>query len=137
MKVFEDQENRLLAGGLQYQTSDGIEITAAALSRIERVPAGVVDGDVEQGQYRGKRRFEPFVERQCFLDHLPAYFVLLVPILDRKVALEKCDHGQVARRSSERDRGGLKNQPAQQPMRVGELVKKTRFANAGLANDRH
>src|SRR6266702_1782875 len=137
MKVFEDHENRLLASFPQQQTSYGIEIAASALNRIERVPAGVIDGYIEQGQYRGKRRFKPFVERERFLDHLPAYFVLLVPILDSKVALEKCDHGQIARRSSERDRRGLENQPAKQPMRVGELMKKTRFSDAGLANDRH
>jgi hypothetical protein len=137
MKVFEDQENRLLASFPQQQTSYGIEIATSALNRIEGVPTLVIYGYVEQGQYRGKRWFEPLVERECFLDHLPADFVLLVPILDRKVALEKCDHGQVARRSSERDRCGLKNEPAKQPMRVGELMKKARFANAGLANDRH
>jgi hypothetical protein len=117
--------------------SYGIEIATPALDWIECVPAGVIYRYIEQGQYRGKARFKPFVERECFLDHLAADFVLLVPILDRKVALEKCDHGQVARRSAERDRCGLKNQPAKQPMRVGELMKKTRFADAGLADDRH
>src|SRR5947207_1302261 len=114
MKVFEDQENRLLASCLQYQTSNGIETMTPALNWIERVPGGVIYGYVEQSQYRRKCRFKSFVERECFLDHLLAYFVLLVPILDRKVALEKCDHGQIARRSSERDRRGLKNQPAKQ-----------------------
>src|SRR6266702_3807827 len=101
MKVFEDQEDRLLAGFPQQQTSYGIEIAAPALNRIECMPALVVYGYVEQRQDRGKRRFERIVERERFLDHLPADFVLLVPVLDRKVALEKCDHGQVARGSSE------------------------------------
>ncbi len=63
--------------------------------------------------------------------------MLLVAVLDRKVVLEQCDHGQIARRSSERDRRGLENQPAKQPMRMGEFIQQTRFADAGFADNGH
>jgi len=50
------QQNGLLASFPQQQTSYGIEIAASALIWIERVPAGVIDGYIEQGQYRGTSR---------------------------------------------------------------------------------
>src|SRR2546427_4537549 len=58
------------------------------------------------------------------------------PILDLEVALEEVDHRPVTRRLAVRDRGAFKDEPALQPMRVGELVDEARLAHSRFADER-
>jgi hypothetical protein len=114
----------------------GVERALAPLTRVERLPRGVVDGHVEQSQQRWLRRLQRFVESQQLASHPLADLAQVVPVLDLEVTLEEVDHWQVARCLAVGDRGAFEDQPALEPMRVGELIDEARLADAGLADDR-
>jgi hypothetical protein len=70
----------------------GVERALAPLTRVERLPRGVVDGHVEQSQQRWLRRLQRFVESQQLASHPLADLAQVVPVLDLEVTLEEVDH---------------------------------------------
>src|SRR5262249_56049742 len=52
VKVFEDQEDRLLAGLAQQQSRHRVERASPAFARIERPPLVIVGRNIEQGEQR-------------------------------------------------------------------------------------
>ena len=122
MQIFEGQEQRLLLGFPKQQPLDGVEGALPALSRVERLPSGVVHGHVEQGQQCRHRRLQGFVKGEQLAHHLLPDLAQVVPVLDLEITLEEINHRQIARRLAVRDGGALEYQPAVQAMRVGELV---------------
>jgi hypothetical protein len=64
VKVFEDHEQRLLAGLSQEKVPHGIESGAAPLRRIERLPRGIVHAGVEQGQECWQQGAKALIKRE-------------------------------------------------------------------------
>jgi hypothetical protein len=136
VEIFEDHEKGLLTRLPQQQPPHGVKGLPAPLSRLERLPRGVVHGHVEQGQQRWQRRLERAVEREQLAGHLLPDLAQVVPVLDLEIALEQVDHRPVARRLAVRHGGALEDQPALQAMRVDELVDEAGLAHARLADHR-
>jgi hypothetical protein len=51
---------------------DGIEGALPALGGIERLPVGILEGHIEQGQQRRQGGLQRFVEREELASHLLA-----------------------------------------------------------------
>src|SRR5262249_136637 len=91
----EDDEERLRLALAQQQSLDGIEGALAALRGIQGLPAGIVDGDVQQGEERIQRLTESLVKREQLAGDLFADSSSFVPVCDLEVDLEEVDDWQV------------------------------------------
>ena len=72
VQVLEDHEQRLLLALPEQEPLDGVEGALPALGRIERLPGGVLDGHVEQGQQGRQGRLQRPIQRQELAGHLLA-----------------------------------------------------------------
>jgi hypothetical protein len=98
VQVLEDHEHWLRLAFPEQDALDGFEGALPALGGIERLPAGVLDGHIEQGQQGGQGRLEDAIQREELASHLVANFAVSVAILHLEVGLDQIDDGQVARR---------------------------------------
>ena len=72
VQVLEDHEERLLLALPEQEALDGVEGALPALGGIERLPLGVLDGHVEQGQQGGQGRLQGSIQREELAGHLLA-----------------------------------------------------------------
>ena len=82
VEILEDHEQRLDLALPQEQPLDRLQGPLPALRRVERVPRGVLDGDVEQRQERRQERLQRAVQRQELARHLLADRPRVVALLD-------------------------------------------------------
>ncbi len=82
----------------EQEVLDGIERALSALGGIERLPGGVLDGHVEQGQQGGQDWLEGPIQREQLASHLLADLAVRFAIVHLEVGLEEVDDGQVAGR---------------------------------------
>ncbi len=123
VKVFEDQEDRLLARFAQQQSRHRVERAPATFGGIERSPLGlVVKGNVEQGEQRRQGGLQRFVEREHLARHLFSNLAESVAALNLEVAFEEIDHRQITRRLAIRDRCRFQDRPAPEPKGGDELI---------------
>ena len=127
VQVLEGHEERLPLALPEQEVLDGVEGALPALGGIERLPGGVLDRQVEQGQQGGQDRLEGPIQREKFAGDLLADLAVGLAIVDLEVGLEEADDGQVAAsgdqeseppataRGTSRGRTG----PAHQPVRGG------------------
>ncbi len=103
--------------------------------RVERVPCGIVDGDIQQRQQRRQERLQRAVQHQELARHAFADLRGSSRSWIRQYAFSKLDDGQVRRGLPIGDRAALEHQPAVRTVRPRELPDEPRFPHAGLAHD--
>ena len=132
VQVLEDHHQRLDLALAQQQALDRVERLLAPLERIEGLPGRLVHRHVEERQEGGHGGPERRGERQDLPRDLLPDLPRVVAALDREVAAEQLDHGQVGGGLAVGDRGGLHDQPAVHAVGVGELPEEPRLAHARL-----
>ena len=119
----------------QEQALDGIEGALPALTGIERLPVGVVDGRIEEGQHSGQGRLERPIQREELAGHLLADLTVSLPIMDLEVGLEEIDDREVARRLAVGHGARFQDEPVLGPVGVGELVDEAGLPHTGFPHD--
>jgi hypothetical protein len=119
------------------EPSNGFEGAAPTLLRVEPLPRGIVDVDIEQGEERGKHGEKRWVEVEESRGHPFPYGARVIPFLDVEVASEEGDHGPVGRARVERSGEGLEDPPLVREMAGRELSREAGLAHARLAHERH
>ena len=112
VEILEDHEDRLDLAFSKEQSLDRLQGALPALGRVEGVPRGIVDGDVQQRQERRQERLQRAVQRQELAGHALADRPRVVTLLDPAIRLQQLDDGQVRRGLPVRDRAALEHQPA-------------------------
>ena len=110
VQVLEDEQERSCLGLAQEEPARGLEDATLALRRIELLPRGIVDGDVEQREQRGQDRGERAVEREraCRSTLRERIARAVVALLDLEVVAQQVDHRQVGR-------GACRRRPRRSP----------------------
>ena len=85
MKVFDHEHDGLHLRLAQKEALDGVERPLPALTRIQRFPGGVVDGDVQQREDRCQARLERPIQAHHFADDFLADLGDIVAGLDLEV----------------------------------------------------
>ena len=134
VQVLEDHHQRLGFALAQQQALDRVEHLLAPLERIEGVPGRLVHRHVEERQEGTHAGRERGGDRQDLPRDLLPDLPRVVATVDREVAAEQLDHGQVSRGLTVGDRGGLHDEPAVHAMGVRDLPEETRLAHARLAD---
>ena len=132
VQVLEDHEERLPLALPEQEVLDGIEGALPALGGIERLPVGVLDGHVEQGQQGGQDRLEGAIQREELAGHLLANLAVGFAIVHLEVGLEEVDDRQVAGRLAVGHGAGFQDEPVLGAVGVGELVDEAGLPHAGL-----
>ena len=107
VQVLEDHHQRLDLALAQQQALDRVERLLAPLERIEGLPGRLVHRHVEERQEGGHDGRERRGERQDLPGDLLPDLPRVVAALDREVAAQQLDHGQVGRGLAVGDRGRL------------------------------
>ena len=89
VEILEDHQERLDLALSQEQPLDRLQGALPALRRVERVPRGILDGDVEQRQERRQERLQRAVQRQELAGHALADRPRVVALLDPAVRLQR------------------------------------------------
>ena len=105
------------------------------MRRIEGVPRGIIEGDVQQRQQGRQEWLQCSVQRQELAGHAFADLPLVVTLLDPAIRLQQLDDRQVRRGLPVGDRAAFEHQPAMGTVRPRELPDEPRFPHAGLAHD--
>ena len=105
------------------------------MRRVEGVPRGILDGDIQQRQQRRQERLQRAVQHQELAGHAFADLPRVVALLDPAIRLQQLDDGQVRRGLPVGNRAALEHQPAVGAVRPRELPDEPRFPHAGLADD--
>ena len=134
VEILEDHQERLDLAFPEEQSLDRLERPLPALGRVEGVPRGVVDGDIQQRQERRQERLQRAVQRQELAGHSLADRPRVVALLDPAIRLQQVDDGQVRRGLPVGDRAALEHQPAVGAVRPRELPDEPRLPHAGLAH---
>src|SRR6266498_1243506 len=111
VQVLEDQEQRLHLALAQQQPLDRIEGALPALRGIEGLPAGVVDGDVQQGEEGMQRVGEGLVQSEELAGDFLADLPRVVPVPDLEVDLEEIDNRKIDAGPAVGDGAGFEDQP--------------------------
>ena len=69
MEILEEHQQRLDLALPEEQSLDRIERPLPALGRVERVPCGIVDGDIQQRQQRRQEWLQRAIQRQELAGH--------------------------------------------------------------------
>src|SRR5262249_3436701 len=89
VKILEHEEQRLSLALTNQEPLDGIDGALTALRRIESAPQAVVNRHIKQREERGRGRREGLIERAELVGDFFPNLVVVVPILDREIRLEK------------------------------------------------
>jgi hypothetical protein len=134
MEVLKNEQERLDAALGKEQAFYRVERPMAALTRVTRLPLGIIDWDLEQSQEGWKRRLKSAIQRHELSGDFLTDVALIVTITDLKIRLEQVDDRQVWRRPSVGDGPALEHEPAG-PVHVRELEEEPRFSDACLADN--
>ncbi len=110
-------------------------MTASRVGGIERLPVGVIDGHIEEGQQRRQHGLQRFVQGEELARHLLADLAVGLAIVDLEVGLEEVDDGQVAGRLAVGHGACFQDQPVLDPVGAGELVHEAGLPHAGFPHD--
>ena len=119
----------------EQEVLDGVEGALPALGGIERLPLGVLDGHVEQGQQGGQDRLEGAIQREELAGHLLADLAVGLAIVHLEVGLEEVDDRQVAGRLAVGHGARFQDEPVLGAVGVGELVDEAGLPHAGFPHD--
>ena len=119
----------------EQEVLDGVEGALPALGGIERLPVGVLDGHVEQGQQGGQGRLEGPIQREELAGHLLANLAVGLAIVHLEVGLEEVDDRQVAGRLAVGHGARFQDEPVLGAVGVGELVDEAGLPHAGFPHD--
>ena len=122
VQIFKDHEDRLPLTLPEQEVLDRVERALPALVGIERLPGGVLDGHIEQGQQGGQDRLEGSIQREELARHLLADVAVGLAIVHLEVGLEDVDDRQVAGRLAVGHRARFQDEPVLDPVGVGELI---------------
>ena len=103
-----------------------------ALGGIERLPVGVLDGHIEQGQQGGQDRLEGPIQREELAGHLLADLAVGFAIVHLEVGPEEVDDRQVAGRLAVGHGARFQDEPVLRAVGVGELVDEAGLPHAGF-----
>ena len=122
VQILEDQGERLPLAFAHEQRLEAVQSAPAPLRRIERLPGGVLDRQIEQGEHRRQNRPEVFVQEQDLAQHFLGARPQVVARRDAEIGLEQIDHRRPGTRAARGDRRAFDDQPGAHPGAVGELV---------------
>ena len=122
VQILEDQGERLPLAFTHEQRLEAVQSAPAPLGRIERLPRGVLDRQVEQGKHRRQDRPQRLVQQQDLAQHLLDARASIVALGDAEVGLEQIDHRRPGTRAARGDRSAFDHQPGAHPGAVGQLV---------------
>ena len=91
VEILEEEKQRLDLALPEEQPFDRVQGPLPALGRVEGLPRGVVDGDIQQRQERRQERLERPVQRQELARQAFADLSRLVAFLDVAIALQQLD----------------------------------------------
>src|SRR5215470_14397144 len=137
MQVLEHDEDRLIAALAQQELLDGLQDARAALRRVKRLPLTILDGYIEERQYRRKNRLESAIQREQLAGHFFPNLTVCFALGDLEVAPEEIDDGQIAGPLPVGQGSRLQDEPLLRAMGARELEHEARFAHAGLTHERH
>src|SRR5262249_59220171 len=96
MQVLEHDEDRLIAALTQQELLNALQDAHAALRRVKRLPLTILDGYVEDCQYRRENRLEGAIQREQLAGHFFPNLPMCFALRDLEVRLEEVDDGQIA-----------------------------------------
>ncbi len=135
VQVLEDEEERLPLALPEQEVLDGLEGALPALGGIERLPVGVLDGDIEEREQGGQDRLEGAIEREELAGHLLADLAGGLAIVHLEVGLEEVDDRQVAGRLAVGHGARFQDEPVLGAVGVGELVDEAGLPHAGFPHE--
>jgi hypothetical protein len=92
VKILEHDEDGLHAALAQQQVADRLQRVLTAKGRLDGGPRGVVDGDMQQLEERGKSGLETLVQREELSNHLLAALSRAVVVSELEVGLQELDN---------------------------------------------
>jgi hypothetical protein len=134
MEILKHKQQGLNAALGQQQASEGVERPLPALTRVTRMPSGVLDTDLEERKEGSEARFEGAIQRHELSGDLLTDVPLIVAISDFEIRLEQIKDRQIWRHSSVGDAATLENDPTGS-VHVYKLEEEPGFSNACLADD--
>ena len=132
VQVLEDHEHRLPLALPEQEVLDRVERALPALGRIERLPAGVIHGHIEESQEGGEDRLEGAIQREELAGHLLANLAVGLAIVHLEVGLEEVDDRQVAGGLAIGHGARFQDEPVLNLVGVGELVDEAGLPHAGF-----
>ena len=136
LQTLDHEEQRRATAFGQQQLAHGLEDPLASHGGRERVPLGVVVGDVAERQDRRDAAGESCVERHHPRRHLFADAPRVVAVLDVEVPRQQISEGQIGREHAVGDARRLVHLPAVGSGPAREFPDETRLADARLAHQR-
>ena len=136
VQVVQHEAKRLPLAFTHEQCLDTLEYPPSSLRRPECLPFGLLDRQIEQGQYRRKDRPQGIVKQQDLAEHLLGPATPIIARRNIEVELEQVDDRYPGARPARRDRSGLQHQPRAHPPVAREFVEEPGLADARFANER-
>jgi hypothetical protein len=135
VEILEDHEQWLDLALSQEKALTGVQGSLAALRGIERLPLGILDRHVKEGQEGRACRFECPIKGEELVCYLLMHLPRVVPALDLTVGLEEIDDREVAGGFAVRHGARFQDEPPLIADRAGELMEESRLAYARLSYD--
>ena len=134
VQVLEDQGERLALAFAHEQRLEAVQRPSSPLGRVERLPGGVLDRQLEQGQQRRQDRLQRLVQHQDLAQNLLGVASPVVAGCHVEVGLEQIDDRGPGAGAPRGHRGALQGQPRAHPGAVGQLVEQPRLAHTRIAD---
>jgi hypothetical protein len=134
VEVLDDQEEGLHVALPEQQAFERIQRGEPALRRIERLPGGLLNWDIQQAEDGGQTRLEGCIKGLELGGDLLAARGHRILLLELKVGLEQVDDRQVRGGFTRGGRAGGEDLPAMEPRPADELIAQARLSYAGFSD---